>query len=92
MSENKYVTTESANKANAEETTVPIKYYTMDTRFGGLFGILCFILVLIATIIVIGYLVQYTWNMTLPEIFGIKEITMYQAIGLFILSGLLFKK
>jgi hypothetical protein len=63
-----------------------------DSFGGGLMGFACFILVVIATVAIVGYIIQYTWNMTLPQIFGIKEITLYQAIGLFILAGLLFRR
>lgn len=91
MSENRYMVSNSADNANVEKSVMA----TIDFRNsfgGGLMGMLCFILVIIATIAIVGYLVQYTWNKTLPEIFGIKEITLYQAIGLFILSGLLFRR
>lgn len=59
---------------------------------GGLLGIACFVLVVFAIISVTGYVIQYAWNMTLPEIFGIKEITLYQAIGLYVLASILFKR
>lgn len=49
------------------------------------------IFVLIALISLTGYIVQYTWNTTLPDIFGIKEITLYQAIAIFVLCNILFK-
>lgn len=86
MAENRYMVSNSSDNTDVGKTM-------MSVNFGeGFIGILFFILVVIATITVIGYLVQYTWNKTLPEIFGIKEITLYQAIGLFILSGLLFRR
>lgn len=86
MAENRYTVSNSTNNSDVVKPMLSIDLG------GGLMGILCFILVVIATITVIGYLVQYSWNKTLPEIFGIKEITLYQAIGLFILSGLLFRR
>lgn len=53
---------------------------------------ICLIFVLVALISLTGYIVQYTWNTTLPDIFGIKEITLYQAIAIFILCNILFKQ
>ena len=33
----------------------------------------------------------YLWNWLMPEIFGLKAITFWQAFGLSLLSGILFK-
>lgn len=38
-----------------------------------------------------GFLTMTLWNHLMPEIFGLKEITFWQAIGLLILSKLLVK-
>lgn len=50
------------------------------------------ILVLIITAIVIGfgYVIMYLWNWLMPAIFGLTTITFWQAIGLGLLSKLLF--
>lgn len=39
--------------------------------------------------LVIG-LLQFLWNHLMPEIFGLKSISYWQALGLFVLSKLLF--
>jgi hypothetical protein len=31
------------------------------------------------------------WDWLMPEIFGLKEITLFQAFGINLLSGILFK-
>ncbi|HUI30745.1 MAG TPA: hypothetical protein VLX91_11050 [Candidatus Acidoferrales bacterium] len=36
------------------------------------------------------FVLMWLWNLLLPEIFGIKMITFWQALGLLILSKLLF--
>jgi hypothetical protein len=47
---------------------------------------------LIAIIIVIlGYPVMLLWNWLIPELFGLSEITFWQAIGLNILCTILFR-
>lgn len=40
---------------------------------------------------ILGYIVEITWNYTLPVVIpGVGRITFYQAIALFILASLLF--
>ena len=47
---------------------------------------------LIAIVIVIlGYPLMLLWNWLLPDIFGLPEITFWQAIGLNILCTILFR-
>jgi len=49
------------------------------------------ILVLVAIVIaVVGYLVMTLWNWLIPGIFGAKPIDFIQAVGLLVLSRLLF--
>lgn len=40
-------------------------------------------------IIGLGFLIQFLWNKTISDIFAIKEITFWQALGLFLLGKLL---
>jgi hypothetical protein len=35
--------------------------------------------------------VMLLWDWLMPEIFGLPEITLLQALGLIVLSGILFK-
>jgi hypothetical protein len=39
----------------------------------------------------LGLIVQMLWNWLMPALFGLKLITYWQAVGLFILCHLLFK-
>jgi hypothetical protein len=49
------------------------------------------ILMLVIIFAIFGVIVQITWNMTMPMIFpGVGQITLYQAIALFILASILF--
>lgn len=91
MSENKY-TVANLGTIGDNVSGTKISYDFGDSFGGGVLGLLCFILVVIATLTITGYVVQYTWNKTIPDIFGIKEITIYQAIGLFLLCGILFRR
>ena len=51
--------------------------------FVGLIFAICFA-------IVFGFVVKWLWNWLLPDIFGLKEITYWQAFGIVILAKLLF--
>jgi hypothetical protein len=40
--------------------------------------------------LLLGIVVQWLWNWLMPDIFGLKQITFWQAVGLLFLSKLLF--
>ena len=42
-------------------------------------------------IVLLGYPLMLLWNWLIPNIFGLPEITFWQAIGLNFLSTILFK-
>lgn len=35
-------------------------------------------------------LLEWLWNMTIPELFGLKVVTYWQALRLLLIAGLLF--
>ena len=43
-----------------------------------------------ATAVFVSWILSLLWNWLMPGIFGLPEITMLQAAGLFILSKLIF--
>ena len=47
-------------------------------------------LLFIAALFLLPYVVMLLWNGILPEVIGVKTITYWQAVGIFILSKLLF--
>ena len=49
-----------------------------------------FILIPIALFFAVGGIVMLLWNWLMPIIFGLKAITYLQALGLFLLSRILF--
>ena len=56
---------------------------------GVVFGILA--IVIIALVGIVGAAPTYfLWNWLMPEIFGLKAITFWQAWGIMFLSGILF--
>lgn len=48
--------------------------------------------VLIVSILITGYITQYAWNNSVSEIFGIKNITVVQAILLIVLFNVLLQR
>ncbi len=53
--------------------------------FASLLGLIAIAMVLL------GYPVMLLWNWLMPEIFGLPQITFWQAIGINLLSTILFR-
>jgi len=51
----------------------------------GVIGSICMIL------LILGYPLMWLWNWLMPIVFGLPEITFWQAIGLNLISTILFK-
>jgi hypothetical protein len=49
-----------------------------------------FALMAIVFVIAIGFVIMLLWNWLMPELFGLSTITYWQAVGLLILSKILF--
>ena len=63
----------------------------MDTMYK-IIGVTIGVLGVIALLaLLLGLPVMLLWNWLLPMIFGVKEITFAQAVGVNLLSGFLFK-
>ena len=56
-------------------------------RFWKALKVVAFVLV---ASVVLGYVVQGLWNSLMPVLFGLRVITFWQALGLFLLSKILF--
>jgi len=47
--------------------------------------------VLMIIVVIISILItQYIWNAVMPDVFGTKQITFWQTIGLLILTNIFF--
>lgn len=44
---------------------------------------------MVAMFFVLVFVFQYIWNMTIPAVFGLREISYTQAVGLLIISRML---
>ena len=50
------------------------------------------LLALIVTfILILGYPMMWLWNWLMPELFGLPQITFLQAIGLNVLTSIIFR-
>lgn len=52
--------------------------------------VLFFAVLFVAFIALFGFVFQYLWNWLMPDIFGLTTVTYWQAIGLIILSKIIF--
>ncbi|MTI30227.1 hypothetical protein [Xanthovirga aplysinae] len=55
--------------------------------------IACVLLGIVAAIgfaVLFGFIVMWLWNALMPELFGLKEINYWQAVGILILFKILF--
>lgn len=53
-------------------------------------NILFFSAIAVLLFFAVTALFQWLWNLTMPEVFGLKRITYWQAFRLLILAGMLF--
>ena len=61
-------------------------------NFLKIFGAIILTLILIVVLaLLMGFPVMWLWNWLMPLIFGLKTITFWQAVGINILCGLLFR-
>jgi hypothetical protein len=51
---------------------------------------ICFAIIIALAIFAFGYITMHLWNWLMPDIFGLKTITYWQALGLLILGKILF--
>lgn len=52
--------------------------------------IIGFALIGAALVFVLGFVVMYLWNAILPGVLGVKTISFWQAMGIFVLAKILF--
>jgi positive regulator of sigma E activity len=53
--------------------------------------IIVIILILISLILIVPLILMLLWNALMPGIFGIVKINIWQSLGLWILSWILFR-
>ncbi len=64
-----------------------LEQYAMQEQ---LFGVVVGLAIGLILIAIMVFIFRWLWNTTLPEVFGIKQISFGQAIKILILAGILF--
>jgi len=57
---------------------------------GEFVGIVVGLLIAAILLILFTFVFRWIWNAVVPEVFGLKVITFWQAIGILILASILF--
>lgn len=65
-------------------------YFNKSSNIGCGMIILLFVVLIILTFIYSGIL-MWVWNMIMPALFGLPIISFWQALGIYIISNILFK-
>ena len=58
----------------------------MDPVAAALIGLV----VAIVALLIFTFIFQWIWNAVIPDVFGIRQITLWQALGILILASILF--
>lgn len=53
-------------------------------------GLFLFVALAAALLFIVTALLQWLWNITMPEVFNLKQITYWQAFRLLLIAGILF--
>ncbi len=55
-----------------------------------IFKVVVVVILAIGLVFLMGYAVQYLWNWLMPELFGLPTIGYWKAIGILVLSKIIF--
>ncbi len=62
----------------------------MESIFGGMIGAVIGLIIGLAALALLALILRWLWNSTLPELFGIKPVTTWQAVKIMLITSLLF--
>ncbi len=63
----------------------------MDKILAAMEELFVVLVVLVVSSIVMAMPTMWLWNWLMPELFGLKMLTFWQALGLNVLTGILFR-
>jgi len=66
------------------------KEQPMSDPTGLLVGLIAGLILGLIALAVLGLVLQWLWNTTLPEVIGVKEVTLFQAIKILLIASILF--
>jgi hypothetical protein len=53
-------------------------------------AVLIGLVVAVVALVVFTFVFMWIWNLVMPDVFGVKSITPWQALGILILASILF--
>ncbi|HEY8276567.1 MAG TPA: hypothetical protein VIG52_06190 [Methyloceanibacter sp.] len=53
-------------------------------------AVLIGLVVALVALLIFTFIFQWIWNAVIPDVFGLKQITLWQALGILILASILF--
>lgn len=56
----------------------------------GVFNLFIVLTVAIGILLLVSAILQWLWNITMPDVFNFKTITYWQAFRLLLIAGILF--
>ncbi|MDI9468529.1 MAG: hypothetical protein QM343_11690 [Bacillota bacterium] len=49
-----------------------------------------FVFMAIGLLLLVTWLLQYLWNITMPQVFNLKEVTYWEAFRILLIAAILF--
>lgn len=62
----------------------------MEQTIGGLAGLAIGLVFGLIILLVLGLILRWLWNTTLPDVMGVKQVTLFQAIKILFIASILF--
>ena len=62
----------------------------MSDPAGLVVGLIAGLILGLIALAILGLILQWLWNTTLPEVLGVKEVTLFQAIKILFIASILF--
>ena len=62
----------------------------MSDPAGLVVGLIAGLILGLIALAILGLILQWLWNTTLPEVLGVREVTLFQAIKILLIASILF--
>jgi len=62
----------------------------MESIIGGTVGVVIGLIIGSVALAILALILRWLWNSTLPDLFGVKTVTTWQAVKIMLMSSLLF--
>ena len=62
----------------------------MESIIGGLVGVVVGLIIGSVALAILALILRWLWNSTLPDLFGVKPVTTWQAVKIMLISSMLF--